>query len=168
MIQREKENESCTFKPNLKRANSDFEISRVPNEVHDRLLKWGNQQKKNKDIMEQYNQALKVQQEMEDCTFQPQRRPPAAPRVLMKSSTNVKIPGHDQFLKRQKDAYRLKKEKEEAFQNIGRKKKNVAQTLETEPERKNEAPLFDIELNIGDECVKFCLRRGEDYKVKVG
>ena len=91
MIQREKENESCTFKPNLQRASSDFELCKfdpdrirltsqqrigpfVPdtidnktvsqtrvNEVHDRLLKWGDQQKKNKSIMEQYNQAIKHQ-----------------------------------------------------------------------------------------------------------
>jgi hypothetical protein len=62
----------------------------------------------------------------------------------------------------------LKREKEQALENIGRKKKiPLSDTIDTEIDRKCEPPLFDIELNIGDEQVKFCLRRGEDYKHKV-
>ena len=89
---------------------------------------------------------------MEGCTFQPQRKPPAAPRQLAKSKTTARIPGHDQFLKRQKDAHRLKMEKEEAMRNIGRRKRVQQQervpTVESDGA---EPPLFDIELNIGDE-----------------
>jgi hypothetical protein len=85
---------------------------------------------------------------MEGCTFQPVRKPPSG---LQKSATAVKIPGHDQFLKRQKEANRIKREKEQALQNIGRKKKTQSQTEIEKVDRKSETPLFDIELNIGEE-----------------
>ena len=101
--------------------------------------------------MEQYNQAIKHQQEMEGCTFQPQRKPPAVPRTLGKSKTTARIPGHDQFMKRQRDAYRLKMEKEEALRNIGRRKRPVQEGRISTIESEREPPLFDIELNIGDE-----------------
>ena len=83
--------------------------------------------------------------------------------MLQKSSTNVKIPGHDAFLRRQKEAQRLKREKSEALQNIGRKKREPKEPSYIDPV----APLFDIELNIGNEQVKFSLLRNEDYKEKV-